>query len=159
MSGFGTFDMAGNVKEWCWNEDGHHRRYILGGGWNESDYMFGEADAYFPIQRSPSFGFRCVKYSKDNLPTAATAPLISSARNYDEKQPVSQEIFQIYKSLYSYDKTALNAATEMIDEATGSISRCKILICGPRWRRKLTESLKSEILQGIRSLSPARRVG
>ena len=31
---FGTVDMAGNAKEWCWNaSDG--KRYILGGAFNE----------------------------------------------------------------------------------------------------------------------------
>jgi formylglycine-generating enzyme required for sulfatase activity len=31
LSGFGTTDMAGNVKEWCLNEARYARRLILGG--------------------------------------------------------------------------------------------------------------------------------
>ncbi len=117
MSGYGTYDMAGNVKEWCWNEAGGHKRYILGGAWDEPVYMFG-GDARSAFDRAANFGFRCVKYiSKEALSTAVTGPVIFSVRNYEEERPVSEEIFRVYRSLYSYDKTPLSAAAESVDES------------------------------------------
>ena len=41
---FGTYDMAGNVKEWCSNAT-RQRRFLLGGAWNEPRYMFADYDA------------------------------------------------------------------------------------------------------------------
>jgi serine/threonine protein kinase/dienelactone hydrolase len=48
LSGFGTTDMAGNVKEWCWNEASDGKRLILGGGFGEPAYMFEHTDAQSP---------------------------------------------------------------------------------------------------------------
>jgi formylglycine-generating enzyme required for sulfatase activity len=50
---YGTYDMAGNVREWAWNESGT-KRYILGGAWNEPNYMFATQDAQAPFGRSAS---------------------------------------------------------------------------------------------------------
>ena len=33
---YGTHDMAGNVKEWVWNESSEGKRFILGGAWFEA---------------------------------------------------------------------------------------------------------------------------
>jgi hypothetical protein len=117
LSPFGAYDMAGNVKEWCWNESAG-RRYILGGGWNEPSYMFTDADAQSPWERPATHGFRCAKYAAP--PPAeqlASVDVVKATRDYAAESPVSDEVFRVYRSLYAYDKSDLNAAVELVEEA------------------------------------------
>ena len=111
LSGFGTSDMAGNVKEWCLNEAREGTRFILGGGFGEPSYMFVDPDAQSPWDRRPNFGFRCVKLSSPSSPAAA-ARIEPAFRDYLKEKPVSDDVFAAYKGLYSYDKGELNARVE-----------------------------------------------
>jgi serine/threonine protein kinase/formylglycine-generating enzyme required for sulfatase activity len=54
----GAKDMAGNVREWCWNGNGE-KRYCLGGMWSDPGYMFNESVSLSPWDRSSGNGFRC----------------------------------------------------------------------------------------------------
>ena len=124
MNKYGTYDMAGNVKEWCWNERTDHLRFILGGGFGEPTYMFGAKDAQPPWRRAPNFGFRCVKLAS-KPPGAALATLAEPrARDYSKEKPASDESFRAYKSFYAYDKRDLAVhldATEESDDWTTEI--------------------------------------
>lgn len=111
ISGFGTTDMAGNVKEWCWNESTAGKRFILGGGFGEPTYMFIDQDAQSPWDRRPNFGFRCVKLAAPP-PAAAAEKIEPPFRDFTREKPVSDEVFRAYKGLYAYDRTALNARVE-----------------------------------------------
>ena len=111
ISGFGTTDMAGNVKEWCANESASGKRYILGGGFGEPTYMFIDQDAQSPWDRRPNFGFRCVKLSSPP-PAATTARMKEDFRDFSREKPASDELFRAYRSAYAYDKTPLNARVE-----------------------------------------------
>jgi predicted esterase len=116
MSRSGTYDLAGNVKEWSWNEAAQRKRYILGGAWNEPAYMFHEADARPPFQREGTFGFRCMKYLGQGPPLPRlTEPVLASARNYAKEQPVPESVFRAYRDLYAYDKTPLKHTVESTD--------------------------------------------
>ncbi len=111
LSGFGTTDMAGNVKEWCWNEVPGAKRLVLGGGFGEQDYMFNYADQQSPWERKPNFGFRCVKLDSPPNPRAAARIEVTS-RDYSKERPVSDQVFQAYSALYVYDKGNLNTVVE-----------------------------------------------
>lgn len=116
MSWSGAFDMAGNVKEWVLNEADSGKRYILGGAWNEPSYTFNDPDARSPFDRLPNFGFRCAKYLLTAESAKAAEHVRYQARDYSLERPVSDQLFQVYKGLYSYDKTPLHANVESLQQ-------------------------------------------
>ena len=123
---YGTYDMAGNAKEWCWNSTGtENKRYVMGGAWDEPAYMFTSPDAQSPFERSPRYGFRLVRYI--NPPKAsAIAMLQSSFRDFNRERPISEEAFRAYRSLYAYDKSPLNAVVESMDDGSESWRKEKV---------------------------------
>ena len=114
---WGTFDTAGNVKEWAANAFGDsQKRYILGGGYNEPNYRFVEQDAQDPWHRYPSYGARLVKNLGPSEHTLGPVGLVTP--DPSTVVPVSDEVFSGLKSVYSYDKTPLNARVERTDDSS-----------------------------------------
>jgi eukaryotic-like serine/threonine-protein kinase len=118
ISPYGTQDMGGNAKEWCWNGVKDGRRFILGGGWNEPSYMFNDADAQDPFTRGPSFGFRLVKRLDDKTQPEAFAAIPLAHRDYSKEKAAPPEVAQAYRRLYAYDRTPLDARVEETDDSS-----------------------------------------
>ncbi len=117
VGSFGVYDMAGNVREWCFNETGG-MRFALGGAWPDPAYMFTRGQRIPPMNRSLTNGFRCIRSLHSNgsqpefgaaIPAAVSdrAPLI----------PVPDEVWQSYKPLYSYAQTNPEAKVESITDS------------------------------------------
>jgi serine/threonine protein kinase/pimeloyl-ACP methyl ester carboxylesterase len=121
---FGTLDMAGNVREWCFNEI-EGKRITRGGAWNEPDWMFSDLDTRSPWDRSEKNGIRCVRYDVDNE-SVLQKPVKSPIHDYRKDTPVSEEVFQSYRSRYAYDQVDLDSRVEGIDEENSDWKREKV---------------------------------
>jgi tRNA A-37 threonylcarbamoyl transferase component Bud32 len=114
ISRWGAYDMAGNVREWCYNATGE-KRFLLGGGWDDPAYMFTDANAQSPLDRSATNGIRLMKVLDEKNLEVARGPIERPSRDYFSEDPVSDEIFDVYLRMYAYDAVPLKSVTEGSD--------------------------------------------
>jgi len=116
MSPYGSFDMAGNVREWCWNES-RSQRIIMGGSWNDNIYMFTSSFALLPFDRSETNGFRCMQYlGPEETREMMEKPIEIPRRDFLNEPKVSDEVFAMFLKQYSYDRTDLHSHIETVRE-------------------------------------------
>ena len=70
ITAYGAYDMAGNVREWCWNET-VAGRVIRGGSWQDNTYEFGNQRQAPAMDRSPRNGIRLALYPHPDVPVGA----------------------------------------------------------------------------------------
>ncbi len=110
---YGTLDMGGNAREWCWNE-GIAGRFILGGGWNDATYMFNDAFEQPVWDRSVTNGLRLAVYDDPDFEAAGGA-IQRPLRDFLTEEPVSDETYRVFLGMYAYDPTPLNPTVEARD--------------------------------------------
>lgn len=108
---YGTYGMAGNVREWIANTVDDNLRFILGGSWKSPNYLYTSPEALSPFDRSDINGFRCVG-NLGEVPATAAQPIHRITRDFAKYKPVSDDVFNAYKLLYAYPSTPLKATDE-----------------------------------------------
>jgi hypothetical protein len=122
MSWTGAYDILGNVREWAYNSHGDQRA-ILGGAWTDPLYSaqaqypltLSQTTAQPPFNRSEANGIR-LALTNDEPDVAAWARLPVTTGSTTQSQPVSDEVFAVFKSFYDYDAAPLNARIEATEE-------------------------------------------
>jgi serine/threonine protein kinase/formylglycine-generating enzyme required for sulfatase activity len=125
---YGTYDMAGNVREWVASADDSDHRFILGGSWKSPAYLYYDPEALSPFDRSDGNGFRCVKNTSP-LPEAALTPIKRvAARDFSSYKPVSDDVFHAYQLIYAYPNAPLHETDDGVVKETADWREEKVTI-------------------------------
>ena len=122
---FGTYDMAGNVREWVQNATTAGTHFILGGTWKSPTYLYYNPEALSAWDRSPTNGVRCVR-NITPVPENLTTPIKTYERDFSKVKTATNDVFRAYETLYAYDKTPLNAKVEGVVQDTADWREEKI---------------------------------
>ena len=137
MSPYGTYDMAGNVREWCANTFGT-QRFILGGGWTDPTYAFVDAYAQNPLDRSATNGVRLIKLAEnDSTPRTAWASIARQFRDYSRERPVSDEVYRGLRGIFAYDNVPLDVRRESVDSSAADWYVEHVSIATPYGRERM----------------------
>ena len=119
VTAYGTYDLAGNVREWCSN-DTTVGKLVRGGSFGDNPYRFAELSQAPPMFRSPEYGFRTVFYpGGSNAPEGVFAAiLIKPAQDLYKHEVVSDEVFEVFLRQYDYDDQDLNVRQESLDDSS-----------------------------------------
>jgi formylglycine-generating enzyme required for sulfatase activity/pimeloyl-ACP methyl ester carboxylesterase len=127
ITSYGAYDMAGNVREWCFNES-QNGRVVRGGSWSDTTYMFRKHSQAPSMDRSPQNGFRCAFYpDREQIPPQVFAKTrLEEPRDVYSAQPVTAPVFDVMKRQFTYDPSALDAQVESTQESPSGWTRERI---------------------------------
>jgi dienelactone hydrolase len=114
---FGTYDAAGNVREWVWNERGAHRM-ILGGAWNDPRYMFTSPNSLPPFDRSAANGFRTVRYIDERPTEQQLAAVVPRERDLASLRPLSDDAYAALITQFDYTRKSSRGGEVIASKAS-----------------------------------------
>jgi hypothetical protein len=121
---FGTYDMAGNVREWCLNR-GNGARYSLGGAWSDPAYTYHASGAEDPLDRSLKNGFRTM-VAIGGIEPETTADIDWVSFDFRTATPIDDGQYEIVRAAFAYDRKDLDARIESVDESANHWRRERV---------------------------------
>ncbi len=111
MTTMGVYDLAGNVREWIWNEAGQGMRGTAGAAWSDAHYHAVDIIAKSPWDRDATHGLRLMRAfdSDEKIALLQEPETPIQHRDFSSEEPTSDADFEIYRRMYAYDSFPLNA--------------------------------------------------
>jgi len=114
---YGTFDMAGNAKEWVWNIFGG-RGLTLGGAFDEPTYLASQTAPEPRMNRSLKNGFRTVRLINPRDLNPFGDPIETQApRDLSYYKPMSEEVFNVYARSYQVSSSRPKHTEVYVDDS------------------------------------------
>ncbi|TXS96201.1 SUMF1/EgtB/PvdO family nonheme iron enzyme [Parahaliea maris] len=120
----GTYDMAGNVAEWCANASGD-QRHLLGGSWRSDSYALLDPYAQPALQRRRGMGVRLMHSA---IPPTAQMLADLPRKPPRDIAPVDDATFALFARQFDYDPAPLDATLVARDESQSAWVRERIRI-------------------------------
>ena len=112
----GTYDMLGNVREWCVNGASDGQRVIVGGAWDDAAYMIENSvsipHSLDPMDRTTRNGIRLASINDEPELRSLAALPVAEAEPTSIPDPWSDEVFAARLSNFDYDQSEFDAVIE-----------------------------------------------
>ena len=113
----GTYDMAGNAREWLWTQ-GSLGRWVAGGAYDEPRYLYLQPDEAPPGHRSANTGFRCIQPAEAGpADEALRQPVVAATVDYRALKPIGDDAYSLLVQQLDYRQAPL---TPRIESAASS---------------------------------------
>ena len=123
----GTYDMAGNAREWLWNQ-GSLGRLVAGGAFDEPPYLYLQPSEAPPSDRSAATGIRCMQPAqagpeKEDLRRPFAAAVVTFGAQADEDaavEPVGDAAYAVLAQQLDYRATTIVPRVAMPDTSNSA---------------------------------------